>query len=237
MLIRSKFESNLPSEDELREYAKYKGELAEESRAEAARAAGDLEATEERKSYQSALEHKNAKSLEYWKQMEKLVDEPVENWITRAKVKTIPLDGFRAHAVRAKKLARSLSNPNTSSLAEAYWDKVIQRIDAPLDESLLGEQQRFIWERGPTQTELDKQQGTIEAMEYRRNELKARYEVLKNIDARTPDEIAGGEPPHPPWAKMYQMEQEIKTLNEEISIQKKILRDDSLQKARYESSK
>ena len=51
---------------------------------------------------------------------------------------------------------------------------------------------------------------------------------LLGVDARTDEERVGGEPPHPPWAKINKLDRDITIIREEVSNEDKFLK--SLQK-------
>jgi hypothetical protein len=151
--------------------------------------------------------------------MEALADAPIAEVITQAKVALVPLDELRQFAFEQRLLEEKTGNAD----AATRWADVLHLIDAPLDERLHAERQRSVWKRGPSEAEVDAQQDTVAAIERRKSELERRLSELSRTDARTQIERDAGEPPHPPWAKMAEVKKQIKTLEEEMYVEKRLL--------------
>jgi hypothetical protein len=157
----------------------------------------------------------------YWTRMEALIDAPIGEVVGQAKVKLVPLDAIRQHAV--EKAAQG--GPEA-----AYWTEIIQAIDAPLDDSLLAEQQREVWRQGPTKDEVSAQSGKVAALQKQIDDLQGQVAALSKQDARTPTERASNEPPHPPWSKINPLTEQLKSLRKDLSLEKQLLRDDETSK-------
>ena len=156
------------------------------------------------------------KNADYWNKMYRLVIGPVEDLIIQAKIKSIPLDKFKAFATKQAEGAAK---------ANEYWSDIVSNIDEPLPEKYLADRQRYQWTQPASKAELDEETRKIETMEKELAELKGLLKTMMNTDARTPDELRGHEPPHPPWAKIAKVEERIARLKEDIDIEKRLLKD------------
>jgi hypothetical protein len=84
---------------------------------------------------------------------------------------------------------------------------------------------RWKWAKGVLKEEVADQEATVGALERRRDALKQRISKLEEMDARTREERDAGEPPHPPWAQLHKAKEELKSLEDELGVEKRILRD------------
>lgn len=184
------------SADTLREYAEYRREGAKPSGAVPIGRTDDSSA--------------------YWSRQEALTSAPLEQVIVQAKIKSVALANLRAYAVRM----RDAGNQDAT-----HWAAIIRLIDAPLEDRYAVEHQEFLWAQGGSKDEIAKQQQMIDSLEKQIADGEALAESLLSVDARTRAERDGGEPPHPPWARINDVETKNKALREELWIQKRLLKD------------
>ena len=161
----------------------------------------------------------------YWMDMGYLVDAPIGEVIMQAKIKSVSLDGLLKHARQAKLEAGKQSDGGRGAAVAAYWDSVIRLIGVPLDGPASAERQRELWKQPASQMELSTQRTQVRTLQTRIVELEERLKVLHHRDARTADERAGGEPPHPPWAEIAEVKRTVASLREDLGVEKRILKD------------
>ena len=194
LLVRS--QHSAPSKELLREYAGHRRELSETSPFV-----------------------RDRRSTAYWTRMEALADAPLAEVITQAKVALVPLDELRQFAVEQRALEERTGNPDGA----ARWTAVLHLIDAPLDERLHAERQRSAWRRGPSQADVDAQQENLASLERRKTALETQLSQLAGTDARTQVERDAGEPPHPPWSKMWEVKKQIRAIEEQVKLERRLL--------------
>jgi hypothetical protein len=145
-------------------------------------------------------------SAEYWRRMRSLIGASLEDVVHQAKIKSVPLEALK------KRLGA------TSEIGKL--------IDAPLSDKDAVAQQEYRWTLGGTPTEIAKQRAVVESLRAQLADDKQLATSLLTVDARSADELAGHEPPHPPWARINQLKEEIAkltaTLREEESLLKSL---------------
>jgi Domain of unknown function (DUF4157) len=143
-------------------------------------------------------------SAEYWRRMRALIGAPLEEVVRQAKIKTVPLEALK------KRLGA------TSEIGKL--------IDAPLSDKDAVAQQEYLWTLGGTPTEIAKQRAVVESLRSRLANDKQLVTSLLTVDARSADELAGHEPPHPPWARIHQLKEEIAQLTATLREEESLLR-------------
>jgi RHS repeat-associated protein len=81
------------------------------------------------------------------------------------------------------------------------------------------------WAKEELQKEDREQKAIVSRLHTRLDTLRVELSVLTESDARTPEEKRAGEPPHPPWSRINALKEEIKSLEEEISVETRISKD------------
>ena len=149
-----------------------------------------------------------------------LVDAPFEDLITFTKRwgNAAQLSRLRSYAVNQGFLAGSTDSK--------HWSDMVAATEAPLDDEMLADRQRLLWSQGPSTEELEEQRATVNSLEDRVNELEQQLDELSHMDGRTQEELDAGEPPHPPWARMLRVKQEITRIREDLSVERRLLKDD-----------
>lgn len=153
---------------------------------------------------------------EYWQRMQKLVDAPLSEVIAQAKVKLVPLQALRDQAIRMRA---------ADAQSGSRWSEIIDLIDAPLEDRLAAERQRFIWQKGPAVTEVAGQQSKVDSLRRRVAELQNHVKELHEVDARTAEEIAAHEPPHAPWSRIATLQRNLQQLRDDLAIETQLLND------------
>ena len=102
---------------------------------------------------------------------------------------------------------------------------MLRLIDEPLDDRFAADRQRALWAKGPSQDQISRQQGVVASLNKRVADSEQLLARLSTMDARTQEERAAGEPPHPPWSRRLALMQEIKVLREELAVEKRLLSD------------
>ncbi|WP_415229954.1 DUF4157 domain-containing protein [Psychromonas sp.] len=147
----------------------------------------------------------------YWRRMEALIDGPIDEVIAQAKVKSVPLDKLRAHAV---------SMGESEFQSKDNWSNVGGLIDAPLEDHLAADRQRFLWTQPASKKEVSEQRAIIDVLEINLAPLQKRLAEASRSVYRN-----NNEPAQPDWAAKRQIEREIKSIRESIRIEKKLLKD------------
>jgi hypothetical protein len=57
------------------------------------------------------------------------------------------------------------------------------------------------------------------------SELEKKITALHQVDARTTEERAGGEPAHLPWAQIAKLKQTLTQLREDLGVERRLLKD------------
>jgi len=153
-------------------------------------------------------------------ELQALVDAPFEELITFTKRwgNAAQLSRLRSYAVNQGFLAGSTDSK--------HWSDMVAATEAPLDDEMLADRQRLLWSQGPSTEELEEQRATVNSLEDRVNELEQQLDELSHMDGRTQEELDAGEPPHPPWARMLRVKQEITRIREDLSVERRLLKDD-----------
>jgi hypothetical protein len=153
-----------------------------------------------------------------------LVDAPFEDLITFTR-----RWGNAAQLSRLHSYAKSQGFLAGSSDAK-YWSDMEAAAAAPLEDDELADRQRLLWSQGPPTEEIDDQRATVSSLEDRVIELEQQLDELSNTDVRTQDERDKREPPHPPYAQMEQIRQELKRTRDDLSVERRLLKDDEREK-------
>ncbi len=151
------------------------------------------------------------KAVEYWRRMEALIDAPIDEVIARAKVKSVPLDKLRVHAV---------SMEESESQSKDKWSNVSGLIDAPLEEHFAADRQRFLWTQPASKKEVSEQRAIVDVLEINLAPLQKQLAEASRSVYRNDNE-----PAQPDWAAQRQIKQEIKSLREKIRVEKRLLKD------------
>jgi hypothetical protein len=143
-------------------------------------------------------------SVEYWRRMRALIDGPLEDVVKEARLKSVPLEALKQRV-----------GPESD---------IGKLIDAPLADKELVARQEHQWTLGGTDAEIARQRAIVEPL---RTELRQKQQILNSLyqmDARTAEERAGGEPPHPPWARIARLKQDLADLTERLLVEDKLLK-------------
>jgi uncharacterized protein DUF4157 len=163
-------------------------------------------------------ESTHKREQEYWRHVQTLIDAPLDAVIAQCKVRLVPLGWLRDYAIRM----RGADANHASS-----WSDIVRSIDAPLDDRLSAERQRFTWQEGPSTKEVERQRSVVASLQSRIDDLQRQIDFLLKSDARTAVEIAGHEPPHPPWSRINALRDQIKRLKEELDVESRMLKADT----------
>jgi hypothetical protein len=143
-------------------------------------------------------------SVDYWRRMRALIDGPLEDVVKEARLKSVPLDVLKQRV-----------GPESD---------IGKLIDAPLADKELVARQEHQWTLGGTDAEIARQRAIVEPL---RTELRQKQQILNSLyqmDARIAEERAGGEPPHPPWARINRLKQDLADLTERLLVEDKLLK-------------
>ncbi len=173
----------------LREYAVYRQKLAKES------SGGRV-----------------LSQVRYWKRMEALTSAPIDEVISQAKVRSIPLSELRNYAIEQG------SNVGEDPHAED-WSKVVEQIDAPLQERFAADRSRFLSSQPASKEDVEKQKEKIASMEKKLVIMEQRLVEAKKIEYRN-----NNEPDQPDYLTINSLEPKIKALREELFYAKKYLK-------------
>jgi hypothetical protein len=165
------------------------------------------------------------RTADYWARMEALSSAPLDEVIIQAKIQSVSLEGLRNYAVEMKTSMAQSSDAGYGAHAAEYWAEIIRLVDAPLDERYAAEHRRAAWEQGGTLDDITDQQAAVDAAEKRLSDSERLLDTLEMTDARTAAERAAGEPPHPPWAKVYALKARISELREDVALERRLLKD------------
>lgn len=163
-------------------------------------------------------------AVKYWLSMETLAIGPVDNLIDQAKIKGLPLADLRQYALDTAAVAGG-SGDRASQHSYHIWSTAVRRIDAPLTDQQSGDRQRYLWSQPASDAELGAYRSRITALEREIAALEQQVATLQRTDARNAEERAGGEPPHPPWARINQEVEEIARLKDDLVVERLMLRD------------
>jgi hypothetical protein len=147
-------------------------------------------------------------SAQYWTRMRDLIDAPLAEIVRQAKIKGVPLDALKQRAGADSDIGHL--------------------IDAPLDDKSAIAWQEHQWTLGGTDTEITQQKAVVDGLRASLDQAQNEKTALLGVDARTDEERAGGEPPHPPWARINKLSTDIAKIREELSSEDRFLK--SLQK-------
>ena len=84
--------------------------------------------------------------------------------------------------------------------------------------------QEHQWTLGGTDTEITQQKAVVDGLRASLDQAQTEKTALLGVDARTDEERAGGEPPHPPWAKINKLSTDIAKIREELSSEDRFLK-------------
>lgn len=147
-------------------------------------------------------------SAQYWTRMRDLIDAPLAEIVRQAKIKGVPLDALRQRAGADSDIGHL--------------------IDAPLDDKSAIAWQEHQWTLGGTDTEITQQKAVVDGLRASLDQAQKEKTALLGVDARTDEERVGGEPPHPPWARINKLSTDIAKIREELSSEDRFFK--SLQK-------
>lgn len=77
--------------------------------------------------------------------------------------------------------------------------------------------------RATIQGQIAEYEKKVAALQSQKVRLAAQLERLARTDARSDVERAGGEPPHPPYARMSEVQAELGRVREDLALEKRLL--------------